>query len=96
MPLVGSNSVADWASLVAVALTKLNHLIGGFYMWVGPVALMSNNILHGSTLIPPHPAGSSSLLLTMSGVSSVDIVLTGGQYGYVLTGASRVRGSRLW
>jgi hypothetical protein len=90
MPLVGPISIAykaDWASLVVAVLTKLDHIIGGIYMWVGPVLLMSNNILHGSTLNPPHPAGSSSLLLNMSGVSSVDIVLTGGQYGYVLIGA---------
>jgi hypothetical protein len=42
---------------------------------------LAYNTLRGSTLYIL--VGSSSLLLNMSGVSSEDVVLTGGQFGSV-------------
>jgi hypothetical protein len=38
--------------LVIVVLTKLYHVVGGLYMWVGLVAPPFDNLLHGSTSTP--------------------------------------------
>jgi hypothetical protein len=73
--------------LLTVAFVKLTHTLAGLYMCVYRLTLL----LWASRLDLCRfiSDGSSSLLLTLSGVSSEDVCLTGGRHGSVFRGALR-------
>ena len=55
-------------------------VVDGIFLWVTILSLLQNITNSKATF----PAGSSSRLLTLSGVSSKDAAATGGQSGSVL------------
>jgi hypothetical protein len=69
-----------WARRLTVVLEKIWLIVDGIFMWVSTLECDPG---HSRFQLA---AGSSSLVLTTSGVSSEDIVPTGGRYGYVTIG----------
>ena len=69
----------DW-TFSQVARIKLWLVLDGLFLWVSNLSLLQNI----SNLKTTFPAGSSSRLSTLSGVSCKDVAATGGQSGSVM------------
>jgi hypothetical protein len=79
LPLQVESILSGFVSKVILLKLKLWHLVSGLYVGLlSPNIFLMQNITNSKFTFP---AGSSSRLLTLSGVSSKDVAATGRRSG---------------